>query len=97
MKSPAHLARVRSLGCIICGSPASAHHVRKHGSPADDYLTIPLCPMHHQHGGHGVAIHAGRRTWEKKYGNPVSMIAETYDKLNEPMPDSARRFVEEWR
>ena len=46
-KAQRHMQRVRELGCLICGSPASAHHIRE-DRIKDDYLTIPLCPDHHQ-------------------------------------------------
>jgi hypothetical protein len=29
---------------------------------------IPLCGVHHQTGGYGVALHAGRARWELHYG-----------------------------
>jgi hypothetical protein len=35
---------------------------------ASNYDTIPLCASHHRTGGFGVAIHAGQKTWEKKFG-----------------------------
>jgi hypothetical protein len=35
---------------------------------ASNYDTLPLCAMHHRTGGFGVAIHAGQKTWEKKFG-----------------------------
>lgn len=48
------MAKVRSLGCCICGNPvADAHHLRTVGHAraaamknGDDY-TIPLCRKHH--------------------------------------------------
>ena len=44
---------VRSQGCLICGRPAEAHHVRRLywssgvGIKPHDYVTIPLCREHH--------------------------------------------------
>ena len=40
-------------------------------------LAIPLCPMHHQHGGYGVALHAGQKTFEKKYGTESELLQKT--------------------
>jgi hypothetical protein len=48
-RSKKYLAFVRSHGCIVCGKPAEAHHVRRSYWGAGtaikphDYVTIPLC------------------------------------------------------
>lgn len=72
-----HYDKLASLGCIVCRvmhfgySPAEIHHIR-HGAGAGQkshYSTaIPLCPNHHRLGGHGIAIHAGRRAFEANVG-----------------------------
>jgi len=81
----AHLDRVASIGCIVCWNesfvetPACCHHIRAGqgmSQRASNYEVIPLCPMHHQHGGHGVAIHAGQKTWEAKYGTELDLLAQ---------------------
>lgn len=69
-----HMERVRALGCLICHRPAAIHHVRRHGEPRDHLRVLPLCPTHHQHGGHGVAIHAGREEWERVYGTEEELL-----------------------
>ena len=66
-----HLARVKSLPCVICQAPppSDAHHVicGRYGSrKASDFDTIPLCKRHHQHGPE--AIHNGKASWESKHG-----------------------------
>lgn len=74
------LNRVAELGCIICGNPAQIHHIREGqgmAQRASNYLVIPLCPDHHTDGGHGVAIHAGQRTFERMYGSELDLLAET--------------------
>lgn len=74
---------VAELGCIICGRPANLHHPRMCQGMAQrspDWLCIPLCPDHHQHGGHGVAIHAGQATFEQNYGTESELLAETIKK-----------------
>ncbi len=72
-----YMGRVAELGCIICQMPASVHHITTGvgmGQRASNYDTIPLCPTHHQHGGHGVAIHAGIKTWEARYGTELDLL-----------------------
>jgi len=48
---------------------------------ADDEEVIPLCPEHHRHGGRGVAIHAGRETWEARFGTERELLEEVNRKL----------------
>lgn len=75
-----YMQAVAELGCIICGSPAAIHHIRAGqgmSQRAGNCLVIPLCPEHHQHGGHGVAIHAGQKTWEGLYGTEMEMLDKT--------------------
>lgn len=65
-----HQTRLRDMGCAICarignpGTPASIHHVRKHGGRRDlqEMNVIPLCPTHH------TELHANRRNYEALYG-----------------------------
>lgn len=80
-----HLDRVAALGCIVCinlghaDSPAEIHHPRAGqgmGQRASHFDAIPLCPLHHRTGGHGVAIHAGQKTWEKKYGTERALLEQ---------------------
>ena len=82
--------KVASLGCIVCRrlglgkSPAHLHHPRKGtgmSRRASHFDVIPLCPMHHQHGGHGVAIHAGQKTWEAEYGTEAELLEEVRELL----------------
>ena len=78
-----HLSALTDLGCIACrnagipDSPAEVHHIRAGqgmSQRASNYDTIPLCPMHHRLGGHGVAIHAGQKTWESIYGTERDLL-----------------------
>ena len=80
-----HLSKVAALGCIVCRrqgygeSPAEIHHPRSlagMGQKAPHSHAIPLCPPHHRTGGHGVAIHAGQRTWESIYGTELELLEE---------------------
>jgi hypothetical protein len=80
----AYMARVAELPCVVCGAwPVHVHHRTGAGMgrKADDYQTIPLCPLHHQHGGEGVAIHSGTKTWESIHGTQDEHIKETQRKL----------------
>ncbi len=81
-----YMGAVAELGCIVCigeghpNTPAQVHHIRAGqgmSQRASNFLTIPLCPMHHQHGGHGVAIHAGQETFERMYGTELDLLAAT--------------------
>jgi hypothetical protein len=45
-------------------------------------LAIPLCPTHHQHGGYGVAIHAGKKAFEAAVGmTEVELLNATLNRL----------------
>lgn len=49
------MARVAEMGCLVCGSPATIHHVTSDGYQRitrSNWLVTPLCPRHHliQHG-----------------------------------------------
>jgi len=81
-----HYEKLSQMGCIVCrnlGHGYSAphiHHIR-HGAGLGQRshwsLAIPLCPMHHQHGGYGVALHTGQKTFEKKYGTESELLHQT--------------------
>ena len=67
----AHMNACAELMCCICGMPPEVHHVRRNGEKRNNLKVIPLCPSHHRTGGHGVAIHAGRITWEENFGSDL--------------------------
>jgi hypothetical protein len=82
-----HMGAVAGLCCIVCrnlgygDSPAEVHHVRYlagGGQRSGNLDTIPLCPQHHRLGGYGVAIHAGREEWERRYGTEAELLAQTH-------------------
>lgn len=80
-----HLAKVAALGCIICRMPAEIHHLRKGmgiGQRNSHFNVIPLCPNHHRTGGHGVAIHAGQKTWEANFGTESDLLIITNITIN---------------
>ena len=77
-----HFSKVSELGCMICGSPAEIHHVGTYmGGGRDNKKVIPLCPIHHRNGGYGVAIHAGKKEFERLYGSEQDMLDETLMRL----------------
>jgi hypothetical protein len=43
---------------------------------------IPLCPNHHQNGGHGIALHEGQETFENKFGTEEELLADTLKRIN---------------
>lgn len=80
-----HLSRVAALGCIVRRNqnlgetPAEIHHIRTGqgtSQRADHRKSIPLCHMHHRNGGYGVAIHAGRKQWEKNFGTELQLLEQ---------------------
>ena len=84
-----HIGKVVSLGCIVCinsfgfESPAEAHHINNNtmGKRASNYEVIPLCCLHHRLGGHGVAVHAGRKTWESNFGTEKELLKQVLEMI----------------
>jgi len=86
-----HMDRVAGLGCVVCrnqmygASPATIHHIREGqgmSQRAANYLVIPLCKLHHQDGGAGVAFHADRKAFERLYGSELDLLAQTIQELS---------------
>lgn len=84
-KASDHMDRVASVGCILCRElgrdyvPAQVHHI---GDTSDrsDFLTIPLCPEHHQGatGFHGL----GEREFNRRYRtSEIALLAMTIERL----------------
>lgn len=78
-----HLSRLAEFGCCVCRregfgvSPAEIHHIRATagmGQRSSHFDAIPLCPLHHRLGGHGVALHAGQKTFERRYGTETELL-----------------------
>jgi len=72
------MGKVAALGCIICGNnQVVIHHIttaRGFGGRASHYEVLPLCVRHHDGGEHGVAVHAGVKTWEEKFGTQKELL-----------------------
>ena len=86
-----HMERTAALGCCVCRNldygptAAQIHHIRAgHGMSqrASNYLVIPLCPDHHQHGGPGVAFHADKTMFERMYGSELELLGQTIGDLD---------------
>jgi len=83
LKSPKHLAKVASLGCILCGSPSQVHHIRTGqgmGLKASDFDTIPLCERHHT-GKEGIHT-CGSRVWQMRFGTEIELLEKTRELLD---------------
>lgn len=90
VEDPAHLARVRSLPCLICGkTPSEAHHPRIGGTDgpggaqkAPDAMALPLCSRHHneQHPD-SLSIHRNPIDFRAAYGDEVHLLARTLEAL----------------
>lgn len=83
-----HYEKLFQIGCIVCRNQGYGyslphiHHIRKGagiGQKSHWSLAIPLCPMHHQNGGYGVALHAGQKTFEAKYGTEPELLQQTLE------------------
>lgn len=77
VEDPKHLARVRSLPCVVCGAapPNEAHHPREGqgmGQKAGDYQAISLCPACHRTGPN--AFHAGPREFSRRFGSHRELL-----------------------
>ena len=85
-----HMVAVAALGCIVCrnlgfsASPAEVHHIGNGtlGKKASNFETIGLCPTHHRNGGHGVAVHAGRKAFEANFGTERELLEQTRRELD---------------
>ena len=80
-----HLAKVASLGCVICGlRQTEVHHLRSGmgmGQRSSHFRTIPLCSKCHRTGGFGVAYHAGPREFQRNFGTEEELLKKVLDKI----------------
>lgn len=74
-KQPAHIARIKAMGCLICGGmPVDAHHVRTGLRARDDARIVPLCRFHHQDSRMGFHGLGSERAFYQEYG--ISLVDE---------------------
>jgi hypothetical protein len=74
-----HMDRVAEMGCLICGSPSTLHHVTSDGYQRisrSHRRVVPLCPRHHmiQHGPRESVEALGHAGFTKLHG--VDLLAE---------------------
>ena len=91
------------FGCVVCKkdhslwSAPTLHHTRYGvgmGQKSDIRKAIPLCPNHHQHGGYGVAFHAGKKAFEANYGSEQDLLAWMLEEiLKEEKSDAAHSDI----
>lgn len=83
----AHMGRVAALGCVVCrnagfgSTPSVVHHIREGqggAQRASHWLTIPLCPSHHDGDD---SVHKDRRGFELRYGDELALLAHTISEL----------------
>lgn len=73
-KAKSHMGRVAALRCIACRllnygeTPAAVHHIREGRIARNDFLTIPLCPVHHTGTGHDGSVHMDKDTLMRRLG-----------------------------
>ena len=90
MSRPKHIKerfdKLAQMGCIVCRVfhdapevPTTIHHIGNGtmGKRSPDERTIPLCLIHHQHGGYGIAVHAGRKAFEAQYATEAELLEWT--------------------
>ena len=75
----AHMDRVASLHCCLCGSqPVQVHHIREGqgmSQRASNWLTIPLCPQCHTG---PMGVHGDKTMLRVKKTTELELLAETY-------------------
>lgn len=77
-----YMGKVAELGCLVCDSPASVHHIREGqgmSERASNYLTIPLCKECHQG---DFSIHNSKRQFTSIHGSELELLAETIGRIN---------------
>jgi len=79
------MSAIADIGCIVCKnlgygfSPAAIHHIAGRTKKGAHKKTIPLCGLHHQNGGYGVALHAGLKKWESLYGTQQDLLIQVQE------------------
>jgi hypothetical protein len=80
-KEPTYLGFIASLGCLVCGAPATVHHVTSDGYKRlarSDRRVAPLCPRHHQiqHGPRESVEALGHAGFKARYAIDLLAWAE---------------------
>lgn len=75
-----HHARLRELGCIICGDDPGIHHCETGAGGRKDHMKVlPLCYYHHQ-GEQGIHT-LSRRVWQPIYGTEQELMEKANAQL----------------
>lgn len=83
------MTQVAELNCIVCrngglgSTPAAIHHIDGRTKEGAHFKILPLCGIHHQTGGYGVALHQGRVAWENRYGTQKQLLKQVQELLND--------------
>lgn len=83
------MGRVAEIGCVLCqhlgygSTPANVHHIREGagmGQRSPHYLTVPLCPEHHQgaSGIHGLGV---KGFYTRYKLDELDLLSMTIDRL----------------
>ena len=85
---PAHMAKVATLPCLVCGAwPVEVHHRKDRttagGRRAGDDETLPLCPACHRTGPEAFHI-LGSREWERRFGSQSEHLEAIRSLLAQP-------------
>lgn len=76
-----HLGRVAAMGCLVCDSPSTVHHVTSDGFQRltrTHRRIVPLCPQHHQYqfGPHESVEALGHAGFTSTYGIDLLAVAD---------------------
>lgn len=76
-----HWSRVSEMGCLVCGRPATIHHVTSDGHKRiarSHRRVVPLCPVHHQiqHGPRESVEALGHAGFTATYGIDLLAVAD---------------------
>lgn len=78
-----YFEKLVEFGCVVCKkdigvyTQPSIHHIREGmgiGQRNSTENCLPLCPTHHQHGGYGIAFHAGKKAFEERFGTETELL-----------------------
>jgi len=76
------MERVKTIGCIVCGSaPSQCHHLLSGGRRRGHMFTIGLCPKHHTDGA--VSYDGSKKRFQALYGYDDELLAKQDDLLDE--------------
>ena len=89
------LNKLSELGCVVCSNEGRGfvdteiHHLKGHrwsgmGKRASHLHTIPLCPVHHRHGGPvDIGYHQSPRQFEERYGSQADLLEQVNGELSD--------------